>query len=286
MTSMFSLWSNGIAAERSFWKNWIETQGSAWPEDFKKRLTPSAPLNSRIAKIIRETCPSGKVNVLDVGAGPLTIVGSQLEGYDVNVIATDPLAQIYNVLLQDAGITPRVRTQFAPAEALSAFFNHSQFDVVYCRNALDHSTEPMTGIIEMLRVVKVGRTVILRHYRNEAQTENYEGFHQHNFDVKDGKFVIWNKGNHLVVDDNLPISTRLKTLSEDRWIETCITKNEEFADRDDRQRVNSALVQLWNDVMLFLLENSQAYTPSGFTLISRLQSRIKRLLSRPRDQNT
>jgi SAM-dependent methyltransferase len=280
MTSMFSLWSNGIAAERWFWKNWIETHGSEWPEDFKNRLTPSGTLDSTIAKIIRDTCPPGKVNILDVGAGPLTIVGSQLNGYNVNVIATDPLAPVYDALLQEAGITPLVRTQFAPAEGLSAFFDHSQFDVVHCRNALDHSADPMAAIIEMLRVVKVGRTVILRHFRNEAETENYGGFHQHNFDAKDGKFCIWNKQNHLVVDDNLPISTNLRTLCEGRSLETYITKNEEFADRDDVKRVNSAMVHLWNEVILFFLHNSQVYTPPALTQSSRLKSQIKRLLSR------
>ena len=176
MTSTFSLWSNGITFERLFWKNWIETNGSDWPEDFEKRLTPSTPLDCTIAKVIRGACPIGKVNILDVGAGPLTAVGTQLDGYEVNLIATDPLAPVYNALLQDAGITPLVKTQFAPAEGLSAFFDHSEFDVVHCRNALDHSADPIAGIIEMLRVVKVGGTVILRHIEMRQKPQGMLAF--------------------------------------------------------------------------------------------------------------
>lgn len=194
------------------------------------------------------------------------------------MIATDPLAPVYNALLQEAEITPLVRTQFAPAEGLSAFFDHSEFDVVHCRNALDHSADPIAGIIEMLRVVKVGGTVILRHYRNEAETTRYVGFHQHNFDAKDGKFCIWNKQIYLVVDDNLPISTKIVTVCEGRWVEAYITKNEEFADRDDLRRVNSAMVKLWNQIMLFLLQKDQVHTARGLALSPWLKSRIKRLV--------
>ncbi|WP_162751446.1 methyltransferase domain-containing protein [Rhizobium sp. CNPSo 4062] len=39
---------------------------------------------------------------------------------------------------------------------LSLFFNDLAFDIVYCQNTLDHCFDPMSAIVEMLRVLKVG----------------------------------------------------------------------------------------------------------------------------------
>jgi ubiquinone/menaquinone biosynthesis C-methylase UbiE len=145
-------------------------------------------------------------------------------------------------------------------EGLSAFFNHSRFDLVNCTNALDHSADPMAGILEMLRVVKVDRTIVLRHVRNEAENENYSGFHQHNFDLQGGKFIIWNKQAKTIVDDNLPVRVRIET-DENGWgLETRITKLNEFPDFNDSERVNSQLSKLWGSIINFLSE--QALKPS------------------------
>lgn len=256
-SSIFTQWSNGISHEKQFWENWFRTKGSIWPDEFQRRLQPDNPLESELAGLIRITCPLGKVDILDVGAGPLSVLGRVLDGYDPGVIATDPLAPLYDAMLSKAGITPPIRTQFAPVEGLSAFFGHSRFDLVNCTNALDHSADPMVGIVEMLRVVKVDRLIVLRHIRNEAENEDYIGFHQHNFDRRDdGKFVIWNNQTHTIVDDNLPIHARVET-SENAWgVETRITKLEEFQDWNDTRRLNSELSKLWTSIMCFLLESA------------------------------
>ncbi len=211
-------------------------------------------MDSRLAEVIRHNHCSVNVSILDVGAGPLTILGNVLEGYNIKLVATDPLAPLYDQMLLDASLTPPIRTVFAPVEGLSAFFDHSSFDIVYCRNALDHSADPVGGITEMLRVVKVNGTVVLRHSTNEAEREQYKGFHQHNFDCREGKFVIWNKEGVTVIDEALPVRSNLQTRCENEHIETLITKLEEFPDSNDIQRVKVALSGLWTNIILFLCE--------------------------------
>ena len=49
----------------------------------------------------------------------------------------------------------------------------------------------------MMRVLKVGGNLVLRHNRNEAEAEKYSGFHQFNFDQRDKEFVIWNQHQSL-----------------------------------------------------------------------------------------
>ena len=46
----------------------------------------------------------------------------------------------------------------------------------------------------MVRVVKPGRWVLLKHVIDEGEHEGYVGLHDWNFRIEDGRFVIWNRG--------------------------------------------------------------------------------------------
>lgn len=65
---------------------------------------------------------SDGLNVLDVGAGPLTILGCRLSSSLVRVRAVDPLADILRRCLRTKGIIPRVWTEFGIVEALDLMF--------------------------------------------------------------------------------------------------------------------------------------------------------------------
>lgn len=237
---MSKQWAKGIQFEREFWDGWLQTKGSRWPEAFAAAVDPDTPFDHVLAKILNGQ--SGQqFRVLDVGAGPLSPIGKKLPGVSLEIIPVDPLASIYDELLLRAGITPANRTIFAPAEGLSDFFEPSSFDLVHCSNALDHSISPTTGIEQMLRVVKVGGAVVLRHARNEAEHEKYSGFHQYNFDICDGKFVIWNRRERTVVDDKLPVKASIShEFRRDNYIVSVLVKKSEFwvKKRRDASRMN------------------------------------------------
>jgi len=40
--------------------------------------------------------------------------------------------------------------------------------------------------------VRTGGIVLLRHKRNEGESARYGGLHQWNFDVVDGRLLVWN----------------------------------------------------------------------------------------------
>jgi len=193
-------WSEGIEYEIRFWSNWMETKGAEWPEDFIERQSYGRPFSQYLRSLISER---SHLKVLDVGAGPLTTLGTQFPDAEIELRACDPLATIYNELLDRHGIDPPVRTEFALAEELSAFFPLNHFDLVHCQNALDHSADPLRGIQQMVKVCSEGGFVQLSHHRNEAEREAYAGFHQHNFDVESGRFVIWNKASRTYLDEAL-----------------------------------------------------------------------------------
>ncbi|MCI4679248.1 class I SAM-dependent methyltransferase [Rhodoblastus acidophilus] len=182
-----ALWRDGVQNELTFWDNWFATKGDQWPDDFRSRLDPTREIHTDLMAGLTGT------RVLDVGAGPMTKLGSCYQGRRLDLVACDPLAPFYDKIAARYGVTRPVPTQFGFAEYLSAFFPPDSFDLVHCSNALDHSFDPVRSIEEMLIVAKPGGRILLSHVRNEGESGNYEGLHQWNFDADGEDFVIWNR---------------------------------------------------------------------------------------------
>jgi SAM-dependent methyltransferase len=201
----YETWSQGLSQEIAFWRYWFESRGGkipSWREDYRARLDPDAPLQPLITGHL--SAPLGAiVSLADVGAGPLTWLGKRWPGRTVKITALDPLAEHYNRLLSEFGITPAIRTDPAEAERLLGALPADHFDLVHARNALDHSYDPLTAIRQMLAVVKPGCYVVLQHRVNEGQGAGYEGLHQWNFCVEDCQFIIWDRQERIAVQDHL-----------------------------------------------------------------------------------
>ena len=70
--------------------------------------------------------------------------------------------------------------------------------MVYMRNSLDHSFDPLRGLQELLYICKVGGKIILQHAENEAVNQKYSGLHQWNLSLQNEEksFVIWSGNEH------------------------------------------------------------------------------------------
>lgn len=193
-------WENGKRSEIDFWSKWIKTKGLEWKEDYINRLDVNLPLQDYLVKYL----PKGpEVSILDVGAGPLTPLGKILPGYEINITAVDPLAKEYDAILGKHRIIPTVRTQFGEVERLSEQFPSNLFDLIHVSNALDHSYNPLEGIKQMLIILKKNSFIFMSHFTNEAEKENYNGFHQWNFCEENNQFIIWDKDTTINVNDVL-----------------------------------------------------------------------------------
>ena len=175
------VWRMSLPHEMKFWDSWFASKGGKSPEHYLSRLDPEKPLQPNLARLIERIHPFGPVSILDVGAGPLTILGKKLADREVTIVAVDPLADFYGSLLAHHGIEPLVRTRKCAGEDLRAIFKENQFDLAYAHNCLDHSFDALRCIREMLAVVKPGHAVAMTHFENEAVRENYKGLHQWNF---------------------------------------------------------------------------------------------------------
>jgi SAM-dependent methyltransferase len=184
-------WESGlIKDELFFWEKALSEGGKNWsPDEFRLRTDFNQPLQEELKELIAAV-PKSVVRILDVGSGPLTRLGTQWPGREVQITATDPLAEHYNMLLKKLGIVPPVPVTFAHGEKLLETFPANHFDLAYASNSLDHSYDPLKAIGQMLAVTKPGGCVYLWHFSNSGKHECYNGLHQWNFDVRNGDFII------------------------------------------------------------------------------------------------
>jgi hypothetical protein len=62
--------------ELRFWDRWFRKKGLEWPDDYRTRLNPNAPLAEDYRQLI-DHLPQDEIRILDVGAGPLTVIGKR-----------------------------------------------------------------------------------------------------------------------------------------------------------------------------------------------------------------
>lgn len=191
--SVSERWSRAIPYESTFWEDWLATKAFGDEDDYRARLDPALQISERLLAECLEALSLHEVAILDVGAGPLTTVGRAYRDKEIEITAVDPLAEDYDRILGAAGVAPPVRTKNGEGERLLELFEPESFDIAYAANALDHTYDPLLVIGNMISVVRPGGYVLLRHRRNEAKAKDYLGLHQWNFDLLDGRFVIWNR---------------------------------------------------------------------------------------------
>jgi ubiquinone/menaquinone biosynthesis C-methylase UbiE len=215
--------ASGLMDELSFWEEWVRTKSVAWPGDYQNRLDPESLLSAEYRAFI-DHLPQEEIRILDVGAGPLTILGKKHPSKRLMIRAVDVLAERYDELLAKYDVQPIVRTTLAEAEKLTENFAESSFDLVTARNCLDHAVDPVEAIRQIILVTKRSCFAILDHAENEGETQKYQGLHQWNFTIVDDDLML--KGADRVVN----VSRKLSYLGDfqsslkDKWVKVCIRK--------------------------------------------------------------
>ena len=177
---MTTLELHGIYHELSFWKEFVKTKRflKGWVGNQK---TPE--LNQEVADFILSV-PHDKV--LDVGSG----VCSLLNGL-VNVTPCDPLGDLYKLVFDFKTYIIKAPLAY-PAEEIPF---QDEFDIVHISNALDHCQNPYKAVQKLLEATKEGGYLIVQGFINEAEHENWQGFHQWNLNLTD-KGLLEIKGKY------------------------------------------------------------------------------------------
>jgi SAM-dependent methyltransferase len=226
---------HALREEVGYWDDWLAAKGGKWHEEYAYRFDPSAEVADPALRDVLAQLPEDQIAVLDVGAGPASIVGCRFPGKTIVLVPVDPLADRYDRLLEQANVAPPVRVIRAEGERLLEKFGPDAFDIAYSRNALDHAIDPPLIVDNMLAVVRSGGYVVLRHVRNEAVSQAYVQLHQWNFDQRDGHFVIWRPGQETDMTLRLAGRAEVNPFVESEWIVCVIRKLAEHgAERESK----------------------------------------------------
>ncbi|MEW6087898.1 MAG: methyltransferase domain-containing protein [bacterium] len=203
--------NTGIKMEIKFWEKWLCEKGGKWREDFEYRVNPDSYVSGFHKEVI-DLINKEEINVLDIGAGPLTAIGKKHLLKKINITAVDPLAGDYNLILKRYKIEPPVRTLNVSAEEITVIFRGRKFDWINAQNSLDHTADPISVINQIPALLSDNGVLSLFHEINEGLEEGYRGFHKWNFAPSDGGFTVWNPQKKEVFNDGdkgLKISTRV-----------------------------------------------------------------------------
>lgn len=198
MSSRREKWEAGLPHEIAFWEDWLAGK-TRYAEDRALRLSSERPFPWWARPLIPGN--PKRIRVLDVGAGPVTALGNVWDDRQITIVPVDPLAEAYDRVLAKHGLTPPTRTIKGMGENLVEQFGRGAFDFAYACNCLDHAVDPIECYRQMLAVLKPACSLVTFHEANEAEHQAYEGLHQWNFRVQDGRLVVWNReGEWDVVD--------------------------------------------------------------------------------------
>lgn len=229
-SSPSAIWQRGLPAELGFWDEYFRTEGRQFPEGYRQRRDPDAPISDELLIQALDRTSSDPVRILDVGSGPLTAVGRcdpRNPGRQIEIVATDPLADDYDRLLARSGIAPPVRAQRCRGEDIVNTFGAGAFDIAHARNSVDHSADPLAVIRNMVTAVRPGGSVVLHHYRREGEEARYETLHQWNFDVEQGRLTIWGRRRRFDVareiGNGIAVTARTELIAGREWVQALLT---------------------------------------------------------------
>ena len=225
-------WINGVTYEVCFWKGRLTKK---WRQSLAKRLKTKNLLNLEFfphdqIKAHLDGFNLSEYHILDVGCGLAfhTCADTCVENTAIHFHYVDPLAPFYNEIIHELKMdVPQI--EFSFVEYLSAFFEIDSTPLIIIRNALDHSFDPVKGIVECVNVLMRGGILYLAHIRNEAEHNNYLGFHQYNIDAANGELIIWGRNYRVNINELLSGIAAVATKVERDIIYAKITKLEDAA---------------------------------------------------------
>jgi hypothetical protein len=223
--------NDGLTRELFCWDGFFYSSTNDRDKLHRKYLNNRLDTNFSIGNLVKSAMdPNEQVyNILDVGSGPLPFLGRKWDNKVLNIICVDLLAEEYYKLYKKYRIYPPNIPIKCDIESLSDMFPDNYFDLVYARNSIDHTQNPLKCIKEMMVVSK--KTILLEHTLNEGLKEQYDGLHQWNFNMKNENFIIGDKnGVETVVNNvltNVSICCNIGVEEEeghDNWLSVIIKK--------------------------------------------------------------
>lgn len=173
--------------EIEHWKKFLRDNAAelkdpgTWKRIFPDKLRPYA------AELKKER----PLKILELGSGPVSLLGWGVEEGMFTVVAVDPLAGEYESIMAGYGLTHPIKPVRGEGERLVSSFGKDSFDIVYASNALDHVTSPRKCFENFCNIVRPGGIIYLEGYVKAADMQGWGGMHQYNLVPSDGKLLCY-----------------------------------------------------------------------------------------------
>jgi len=174
---------SGFEDEMRFWRKELTLEGE-YPKEVAATLDPALMQSAypqgldRHVDELRERFGT-PLRALDVGCGPASVLGFGHVTDRFELTGVDPLADQYREVLEREGHEEHSALVQGFGEDLTTLFEAASFELVYSRNALDHTQSPAETVRQMVEVLKPGGLLFLQTYVREGTANNFHGLHQH-----------------------------------------------------------------------------------------------------------
>lgn len=192
MSEIELAWERAVPGEVAFWKR-IMTDGQ------REKCEKNCILRAYFCPMMEGRI---KVNVLDVACGAYPTGGWTWPGVEVQFTQADALAKQYLALYDKLGITPPLPIE--EQNMCSMTYPDASFDIVHCRNAVNHCADPFSAIREMVRVSR--EWVCLAHGEAAYRPTQYKDMHLWRISMaEDGKDVkFWGRDGDFLLSECAP----------------------------------------------------------------------------------
>jgi len=183
-------WEKGLEGEREFWRVLVEERG------YDDRYRIKRPVFTRVREMLPRRTDG--IEILDVGAGPISQIGTLLDDGEVKIIQVDVLDDYFRGIMQ----SPSPHESYAlRGEDMKSHFGNRRFDLVYASNSVDHCEDPESVLGNIGKLTR--GPVFLEHLQNCATINGWNGLHQWNFDVQDDRVVLCSRTEQIDVAETV-----------------------------------------------------------------------------------
>lgn len=237
-------WIKGIPYEVAFWQSYYNNRKRLRDLFGWSLIGQECVLDNFDMAAFLAARKEDKPVILDVGCALSYAFGTKIGGKDLEIDFIDPLAPFYNKIL-DKHKPELPHIKFGMTETLGAIYPENSVTFIHIRNSLDHSMNPMKGILQAVDCLKPGGVLYLNHFRNEAENEGYRGFHQFNIDIRNGRLVLWNATECIDVASELGEAAKVSpsTTPEGRIV-AVIEKKAPLGHLIDRRQAGREMVEM------------------------------------------
>lgn len=186
------------AEEILFWDEYLSNEGEYHNTinnrtDSKKYFSSFPTKLFKEIQSIKKQNPDKKLHLLEVGCGPVSSLAWGVDKKLFKITAIDPLADIYLKLLKKNNINHPVKPKKATGENMIKLFPRNHFDIVYSRNALDHTDSAILTFQNMVKLCKKEGIIFVEGKIREGSRRKWKGLHQHDLVYEKKSIYVYDR---------------------------------------------------------------------------------------------